>query len=150
MSQLRNPRHNFGYINLPEDIQVHYQDDKEGICWSPHTLIEREIHKSEVDVMFKIRDVGGMHYLGKATEIRTSFNQRYLKIDTTNCVDVDFGILRSFIEENRPVYQYRPYLVSMHVDMFIKDISIVASTVISEVSGVATDSVLNMVIINLG
>ena len=39
---LTNPRHNFGYIQLPEVIDTLFPEDKEEVCWAPATLIERE------------------------------------------------------------------------------------------------------------
>lgn len=150
MSQLRNPQHNFGYINLPEVIDVEYKDDKESICWSPFALIEREIFKSEVDVMIKLPDYPLSFYLGKATVLKTGVKQRYLRIDTTECPEELFKLVRDFVECHRPVYQHRPFLVSMHIDSFIKDVTLTASTLFDDDSGLAKDTVLNMITIKLG
>ncbi|AKJ73783.1 hypothetical protein SP38_181 [Salmonella phage 38] len=37
-----------------------FAEDKEEVCWAPATLIEREIFKSEVDVMFRIGSFGDL------------------------------------------------------------------------------------------
>lgn len=68
---LRNPCHNFGYIHLPDFLQTIYPEDKEAVCWSPSTLIEREIFKSEVDVMYRFGTDGKLYYLGKAVDMHT-------------------------------------------------------------------------------
>lgn len=146
---LRNPGHCFGYVQLPEIIDVNYTDDKEEVCWAPATLIEREIFKSEVDVMFRIGSSGDLHYLGKVTELKTCHAQRFLRIDTTQCEDFSFSILREYVQVNRPVYQHRPYLTSMHIDNFITDVHLRAETLHEEETGRAIDTVLNMVVITL-
>lgn len=146
---LTNPRHNFGYIQLPEVIDTLFAEDKEEVCWAPATLIEREIFKSEVDVMFRIGSSGDLHYLGKVTELKTCHAQRFLRIDTTQCEDISFSILREYVQVNRPVYQHRPYLTSMHIDNYISDIHLRASTIHEEDSGISVDTVLNMIVITL-
>lgn len=147
---LRNPGHHFGYIQLPNVIDTLYPEDKEEICWSPSALIEREIYKSEVDVWFRIGEQGehGVErYLGKVTEIKTSVKQRFLRIDTTACAEQDFEILVEYIKINRPVYQHRAFLTSMHVDSFITQVHLEASTLHEE--GTPVDTVLNRVMITL-
>lgn len=146
---LTNPMHNFGYIQLPLVIDTLYADDKEEICWSPTALIEREIFKSVVDVMFRIGRNGPLVYLGKVTELKTSHNERFLRIDTTGCSQQDFNTLRNYVLINRPVSQHRPYLTSMHIDNFITDVHLRAETLHEEETGRAIDTVLNMVVITL-
>ncbi|QOI58440.1 hypothetical protein pSal_SNUABM02_207 [Salmonella phage pSal-SNUABM-02] len=146
---LRNPGHCFGYVQLPEIIDVNYTDDKEEVCWAPATLIEREIFKSVVDVMFRIGRNGPLVYLGKVTELKTSHNERFLRIDTTGCSQKDFDILREYVLINRPVCQHRPYLTSVHIDNFITDVHLRAETLHEEETGRAVDTVLNMVVITL-
>lgn len=145
---LTNARHNFGYIQLPLVINTLFPEDKEEICWSPSALIEREIFKSEVDVMYRI-DGGQLRYLGKATELKTSRDQRYLRIDTTGCSKADFSVLREYVLINRPVSQHRPFLASSHIDGFIQDVHLQASTIHEEETGRPLDTVLNMVVITL-
>lgn len=144
---LTNPRHSFGYIQLPSVIDTLFKDDKEEMCWSPSALIEREIFKSVVDVMFRIGRDSPLLYLGKATELKTSHNERFLRIDTTGCSDHDFNTLREYVLINRPVSQHRPYLSSMHIDSFIQDVHLQAETMHEE--GRPVDTVLNMVVITL-
>lgn len=144
---LRNACRHFGYIHLPDLLQTIYPEDKEAVCWSPFALIEREIFKSEVDVMVRLGKTGRNHYMGKATELRTTTEQRFLRIDTTNCEC--FGLLKTYVEQNRPVYQHRPFLSSMHIDSFISDVHLVASTIHDEETGSPKDTVLNMVVITL-
>lgn len=146
MTLLRNPMHNFGYINLPGHIEVKNAHGEQDVFLSPFALIEREIHKSEVDVIISLPGRGN-HYFGKAVELRTAVGQRYLRLDTTWCQEDVFSLVRGYVEENRPVYQHRPYLVSMHIDTFIKEVHLVSSTV--EEDGLK-DTVLNMVVITLG
>ena len=146
---LTNPLHNFGYIQLPLVIDTLFPEDKEAICWSPSALIEREIFKSVVDVMFRIGRNGPLVYLGKATELKTSHNERFLRIDTTGCSQQDFNTLRNYVIVNRPVSQHRPYLTSMHIDNFITDVHLQADTLYDDDQCVATDTVLNMVVITL-
>ena len=144
---LRNPGHHFGYIQLPLVIDTLYPEDKEQICWSPAALIEREIFKSEVDVMYRFGETGTLQYMGKATELRTTREQRFLRIDTTNCEF--FVLLKEYVTRNRPVSQHRPFLSSVHIDNFISDVHLVASTLHDEETGVPNDTVLNMVVITL-
>lgn len=144
---LRNSCHHFGYIHLPDLLQTIYPEDKEAVCWSPFALIEREIFKSEVDVMFRFGATGKLQYMGKATELRTTREQRFLRIDTTNCEF--FVLLQEYVKQNRPVYQHRPFLSSMHIDSFISDVHLVASTIHDEETGFPKDTVLNMVVITL-
>ncbi len=144
---LRNACHHFGYIHLPDLLQTVYPEDKEAICWSPFSLIEREIFKSEVDVMYRFGANGELYYLGKAIELRTTTEQRFLRIDTTDCGL--FSQLQEYVKQNRPVYQHRPFLSSMHIDSFISDVHLVASTIHDEETGSPKDTVLNMVVITL-
>ncbi|AKJ73784.1 hypothetical protein SP38_182 [Salmonella phage 38] len=72
-----------------------------------------------------------------------------MRIDTTQCEDISFSILREYVQVNRPVYQHRPYLTSMHIDNYISDIHLRASTIHEEDSGIAVDTVLNMIVITL-
>lgn len=144
---LRNPGHHFGYIQLPLVIDTLYPEDKEQICWSPAALIEREIFKSEVDVMYRFGSNGELYYLGKAIELRTTREQRFLRIDTTDCGL--FFQLQEYVKQNRPVSQHRPFLSSVHIDNFISDVHLVASTLHDEETGVPNDTVLNMVVITL-
>lgn len=144
---LRNPGHHFGYIQLPHVIDTLYPEDKEEICWSPSALIEREIYKSEVDVWFRVGELGIERYLGKVTELKTSVRRRFLRIDTTACEAHDFEILVKYVEINRPVYQHRAFLTSMHIDAFITQVHLEASTLHEE--GTPVDTVLNRVMITL-
>ena len=144
---LRNPGQNFGYIHLPDFLQTMYPEDKEAICWTPFALIEREIFKSEVDVMYRFGIEGKLYYLGKAIELRTAKEQRFLRIDTTDCGL--FFLLQKYVRENRPVSQHRPFLSSMHIDSFISGVHLEASTLHDEETGVPNDTVLNMVVITL-
>lgn len=138
---LRNPGHCFGYVQLPEIIDVNYTDDKDEVCWSPFALIEREIYKSEVDVMIRFGNGKAKHF-ARATELMTSRGQRFLRLDTTACPDNLFLSLKEYVEINRPVYQHRPYLCSMHIDSFIRNISATATQF-------GIDVVLNTIIITL-
>lgn len=146
---LTNALHNFGYIQLPLVIDTLFANDKEEICWSPSALIEREIFKSVVDVMFRIGRNGPLKYLGKATELKTSHNERFLRIDTTGCHHADFAVLREYVLINRPISQHRPYLSSMHIDSFIEEVHLRADTLHDEETGRPVDTVLNMVVITL-
>lgn len=146
---LTNARHNFGYIQLPLVIETLFPEDKEEICWSPSALIERELFKSEVDVMYRFGDQGEMAYLGKATELRTSREQRFLRIDTTGCPENNFRKLRDYVLINRPVSQHRPFLTSSHIDNFISGVHLHATNIHDEDSGYTLDTVLNMVVITL-
>ena len=146
---LVNARHNFGYIQLPLVIDTLFPEDKEEICWSPSALIEREIFKSEVDVMFRFGLEGELRYLGKATELKTGVSQRFLRIDTTNCPERVFEILKEYVLVNRPVGIYSPYLASMHINSVITDVHLRATTLHEEETGRPVDTVLNMVVITL-
>ena len=99
--------------------------------------------------MFRIGRNGPLAYLGKVTELKTSHNERFLRIDTTGCSQQDFNTLRNYVLINRPVSQHRPYLTSMHIDNFITDVHLRAETLHEEETGRAIDTVLNMVVITL-
>lgn len=146
---LNNPRHHFGYVQLPSLIDTLFPEDKEEICWAPWALIEREIYKSEVDVMFRIGLNGRMHYMGKVTEIKTGVAQRFIRIDTTACEENTFELLREYVQINRPVYQHRPFLTGIHIDNFISGIHLEASTLREEETGRPLDTVLNKLVITL-
>lgn len=144
----RNPGHHFGYIQLPGNLDVDFPEDKEAMCWDSFNLINREIFASEVDVMLRIGKGGAEVYLGKAIELKTSKGMHYLRLDTSNCAPSVFNKLVEYYKENCAVYHPRPFLVSMHIDPFITDVMLRASTLHNE-EGTAYDTVLNMVVITL-